>query len=353
MLRLNSLPRREGCWGIDLKTDIHDLFLGNIRLLAFIDRAICYFRLGRYDKALEMIVETGDGINNTCEAIISERDYFAELMPEAVSDMLKTMLAAKQSRDYALLTDLYEMQLAPFICKVQEIIIRQEDFLVFDEETYRHNIELLTSKVDASVTKADESLGVTRSMSTGKLAEFEDRREREKVNRNAALLEPLIPKELLDKGYSVEFTACGLMTAKAPLPGGSSIYLHTNNRMTMESFTLAYSWISPEIETYIVCGLGMGYHIEELISLAPDSRVCVYETDINILKLYAAFTEASLLTDRRVSIIYDPDGAMLEHRLGSIGRDDKVCIHFPSYRRMTGGERLSSLVPWGRLVERC
>lgn len=336
-----------------MKNDVHDIFIGNIRLLAFIDRAICYFRMGRYDKALEMLGETGDGINDTCEAIINDREYFSALSTESVGEMLRALLEAKHNRDYELLTDLYEMQIAPFICKVQEIIITKEDFLVFDEETYAHNIDLLVAKADASVERVDSLLHVTGMMNTSEIAEFEDKREREKVNRAAALKEPLIPIELLDKGYSVEFTACGLMTVKAFLTKDKSIYLHTNNRVTMESFTLAYSWLEDEIESYIVCGLGMGYHIEELISLAPDSRIYVYESDINIIKLYAAFTQASLLTDKRVSIIYDPDGAMLEQRLGNIGRDEKVCVHFPSYRRMDGGERFMSLVPWSRLVERC
>ena len=49
---------------------VREVFEDNIKLLGYIDRALIFFRQCRYDKALYMISQTGDGINTLCDAII-------------------------------------------------------------------------------------------------------------------------------------------------------------------------------------------------------------------------------------------------------------------------------------------
>ena len=38
--------------GQDMNEKLHTLFLSNIKLLAYVDRAICCFRMSMYDRAL-------------------------------------------------------------------------------------------------------------------------------------------------------------------------------------------------------------------------------------------------------------------------------------------------------------
>ena len=57
--------------------------------------------------------------------------------------------------------------------------------------------------------------------------------------------------------------------------------------------------------------------------------------------------------DQNVFIIYDPDMQLLEKKLEEDRKSRKVCIHYPSFRRMPHTPKLSELVPWSGLVEKC
>ena len=354
-----------------MNNDLHSLFISNIKLLAYVDRAICCFRMSMYDRALEMISLTGDGISGLCDAVIKDRDYFSDFTTESVEEILTRLLEAKKARDYTLLADLYEMQLVPFICSVQETIVRREDLLVFDEDSYNKNIKTMRAKIDVSMLRYDADLPAVGEPGSEAALAHEDERERFRVNRNALLEEPMLPERLLAQGYTVEFTSSGLMTLKAPLKiaedmhGNSrsasddsdkdagSIYLHTNMRVVMEGFMLAGSWFNKETQDYDVVGLGLGYHVAELVNLAPSSRIMIFESDMDVIKLYCAFTDAGLLMDSNVFIIYDPDLKLLEKRLSESSKAGKVCIHYPSFRRMPYMKKLADLVPWSGLVEKC
>jgi len=305
-----------------------------------------------YDRALEMISLSGDGINEICEAVIRDRDYFSNVSTDSVSDMLAKILEAKQHKDYTLLADLYEMQLVPFICEVQELIIKREDILVYDEPSYRKNIATMRAKLDVSMLKYDADLHLSDTGSAS-YAAYEDERLRQKVNRNALLEEPMQPQKLLEQGYTVEFTSSGLMTLKAPLSGNEGIYMHTNMRIINEAFMLAGAWYSPDVTAYNVVGLAMGYHVGELVNLAPETRIYVYENDMNIIKLYCAFTDAGLLLCKNVFIIYDPDLSLFKGKLKHMPHSERVCVHYPSYRRIPASVAPSEVVPWSKTVEKC
>jgi len=328
-----------------------------------------------YDRALEMISLTGDGISGLCKAVIGNRDYFSDFPTESIEEMLGKLLDAKKARDYTLLADLYEMQLVPFICSVQELIVKREDILVFDEESYEKNIKTMRAKIDVSMLRYDSDFPALTKPGSEEFAVHEDERERFRVNRNALLEEAMLPEQLLSLGYTVEFTSSGLMTLKAPLKAVSprnmndnkrrileneslennteSIYLHTNMRVIMEGFMLAGSWYNKEVTEYDIVGLGLGYHAAELINLAPESRITIYESYMNVIKLYCAFTDGQLLSEPNVFIIYDPDMKLLEKRLEKNVKTGKVCIHYPSFRRMPYMRKLAELVPWSELVEKC
>lgn len=321
-------------------SDIRFIFEENIKLLGIIDRTVLAFREGRYDEALETIAGSGDGINIVCDAVFKDREYFKAVSTESVGRMLNDIIEARHKKDYVLLADLYELQLAGFIGRVQELILDREDFLDFNIDTYNNNIRYLELKLEAAASETAAERD-------------DDEARRLLVNRNASLEAPLSPEHLLEAGYSVEFTACGLMTLKAPREEGEPIYLHTNASIVRESALLARTWYRPGVRRYIVYGFGLGYHIAELLRLDPAAEVLVFESDINILKLYAAFTEAELLHDSRVSICLDEDRAITHRILAGAGEKERVCIHYPSLRRLKTEDELYSFVPKGRGVEKC
>lgn len=323
-------------------TDIRSIFENNIKLSSYVEKAVIMVREGRCDEALGMIAESAEGINVLCDAVLNNRGYFGNISEESIGEMLRNILEAKKQKDYVLLADIYELQLGSFIGSVQGLILEKEDFLDFDPNTYYTRIAVLKTRLEAGM----------RSMA-GVLGYSDDEMLRRKVNREAELDEPLSPEELLSKGYSVEFTSCGLMTVRAAMENGNGIYLHTNANIPRESFLLADSWHESGVSAYTVFGLGMGYHVEELAELDKWAGITVFESDINILKLYAAFSNGALLKNDRISFVYDPDRTLIEAEIAAKADNERICVHYPSMRRAASGEKLEAQVPFARIVERC
>ncbi|MCR5768693.1 MAG: hypothetical protein K6G45_09425 [Lachnospiraceae bacterium] len=323
--------------------NVREIFEENIKMLGYIDRALIYCRQCRYDKALYMISQTGDGINTLCDAIIKDPEYFGKVSADSISEMLSGILEARRKKDYILLGDLYELQVISFITGVQQIILNKEDFLDFTPEVYTTNIERMKAMAGDGLNELNSALGDQ--------AIPEDEFIRTGVNSMALLDQPLEPENLLKRGYSIEFTSCGMLTMRAPFGEDEPIYLHTNGNIVKENFMLAQEWSAAKASKYIVFGFGLGYHINELRLLNPDAQIIVYESDPNVLKLYAAFADGRLLDDRKISIVPDPGRTLIEKRLGVLDKDEGVCIHYPSMRREPSGQRLSLLVPWSQVVE--
>ena len=322
---------------------VREVFEDNIKLLGYIDRALIYCRQCRYDKALYMLAQTGDGINTICDAIVKDPDYYGKVSTDSISEMLSGILEARRKKDYVLLADLYEMQVISFIIGIQQIILNKEDFLDFTAEIYTANIERMKDMVGDGLNELNDSLG--------EAGFSEDDFIRMGVNSLALLDQPLEPENLLKSGYSVEFTSCGMLTMRVPFGEEDPIYLHTNGNIVKESFLLAQTWSVRKAGKYIVFGFGMGYHINELRLLNPDAQIIVYESDPNVLKLYSTFSDGALLEDSNISIVLDPDRELIEKRLGCLDKDEEVCIHYPSMRRDRVGQRLSLLVPWAQIIE--
>ena len=335
-----------------MQTDTRRIFELNKKLIGEVDRAVCMFRIGRYDKALEYTADTADEINAAADAVMQDREYFDSVPTDFIEGMLKSIVDATVAKDYCLLADIYEMQLSTFVCGLQELILGREQFLEFDNTRYRESISALKSVLREMIEERDD-LSV-------------DEQKRFRVNLNAKLDDMFDPAELLKKGFNLEFTSSGLMTIAAPYRGGR-IYLHSNGRIINESLQLALNWYDAMVDEYVVYGFGMGYHIEELHRLAPDKRIVVYESDLDVLKLYCAFRgDTSLLTEENVFIVYDRDMKLISGKLkgtapaaegqkyifvGDDGRIIKVCIHYPSYRRSPGCREIDNALPWKAAVE--
>ena len=311
-------------WGTDLgkNADSIIIFHKNTELLGLADKAIYYFREQQYDKALTIVAETIDQINYIVEKIITDRNYFNLVSTESLIEMLTGILKAKKNKDYILLADLYEMQLVNFLCSVQQLIVNKEEF-VYEQESYEENIRLLT---------------------------------KENPFLKDSLQEAMNPAILLERGYRVEFSSCGLMTLGAEAEG-DKFYFHTNNRISKESFLLAKHWYKEDIKNYVIYGFGFGYHLSEVRKLAPDATIEVYESDSNILQLACAFTDMKpLLEDPKITIIYDPDYQWLKERLSKLGVEDDFEIHYPSLKNVKDKKvkkMLENYIPWSKVLEYC
>ena len=122
-----KLIKKAGCvWQVDIRK----IFETNKELIGAVDRAVCFFRTGRYDKALEWVADTADEIHLVTDAVMTDREYFSEISVDFIGEMLQNIVEATQRKDYVLLCDLYDMQLATFICGVQEHILKKEQYLL-------------------------------------------------------------------------------------------------------------------------------------------------------------------------------------------------------------------------------
>ncbi|MDK2808564.1 MAG: hypothetical protein PWP24_1300, partial [Clostridiales bacterium] len=198
-----------------MKDKIRQVFDNNIELIEKVDKAVYYFREEVYDRALFYVVDSIDNINRLVKAFLEEEAYFSQVEENSVLSMIENILFAKKSKDYVLLADLLELQLSSFLCEIQELIIEKEEF-PYSVETYQTNLPYIEA-IDSSL--------------------FE------------RLREPEDARKLLEKGYAVEYSSCGLMTLAA-LEGGSKFYFHTNNHVMQEAFLLARKWTKKKAQEY-------------------------------------------------------------------------------------------------------
>ncbi len=289
---------------MNMQEQIRIIFRNNIEVIEYSDKAISYFKRQNYHLALVFATRTIDAIQAMVEDVIACQTYFNEhgsiVIPHHILEMLENLLATLENRDYILFTDLLELQFNPFIISLQEEVVRKEGntFGIFQ---YEDNMKLLEHK--------DERLAKT-------------------------LKNIVSPGRLMDEGYNMEYTSCGLMTM-ALFDGQQKYYVHSNGQVMKEARILAEEWFHPDKFEYIIYGLGLGYHVKELLSLDETLTIKVFESDINVIQMAIAFTDMKLLlTNDRVQIIYDPKFEKYSYFLKNIGESIVNVIHYPSIRNI-------------------
>ncbi len=303
-----------------MNESIGDIFKYNIGLLAKMDKAVIYFREQECDKALKLIANSIDEVKLSIELIISNREYFNVVKTESMLEMLTGILEAKRNSDYVLLADLLELQLINFLTGVQELIISKEE-IEFNEDNYNNSTKMLMSHSEG----------------------FEE-----------MLHEPINTARLLEKGYRVEFTSCGLMTLAAENQG-ERFYFHTNNKIQTEAFLLARNWYQMERKHYNIYGFGMGYHLRELLAIDPQAEITIYESDVNVIQLACAFTDLSkVFINPKVKVIFDPAFDKVKKLLADPKEVTGLLVHYPSYKNIRsteGRELLAPSLPWLKVLE--
>ena len=278
-----------------MPSDLNQLFQKNTDYIDMIDKIIFYLRAQNYDKA----VRTSTNFFNLLEPGMALLQKVAGAVRfEVLNTILTRLFQAQGSKDYVLQADLYELQLRKYFIDLQEDIISSDGF-VMDESIFENNREAIYQ-----------------------------------VNPDLCELiyHGTSPFDLAEQGYEVEFSSCGLTTLAMTDKLGR-YYLHSNNRISDEAFALASSWYDEEITGYIVYGFGLGYPVKELMQLDSNISIEVYEADINILKLAAAYTKlTSIINKPNIKLIYDPQHKHLLNRLANLKEEEKFVIHYPSLR---------------------
>lgn len=307
-----------------MEETIKSVFEENIKLIGLIGRAVYFLRTQEYDRAFELISETAEPINIVTEAVLGNREYFGVVSIESIEEMIKGITEAKRKRDYVLLADLMEMQLLNFVCSVEEFILKKEDFLAFDMEVYGDNIRRMKEDSENAIREIYRA-----AMPEGADADLAS------ANTCALFDEELDPGRLLSEGFFVEYSSCGLMTLAGTDNEGNKFYYHSNNMIEQEAFLFAQRCTREKADLYIVFGFGMGYHIDQLSKCAPGCKILVFEPDMRVLKLAAAFSKiGELLSNKNVRVAYDPDLLLFEKAVSAAqGASFAVAVHEPSLRK--------------------
>lgn len=283
---------------------IRKIFYKNVDLINISGKTISYLRIQNYYKALAFSTSTIETIMSILEDIILNQAYFNDYTNLVdvyyINNMLGGLLEAQENKDYILLADLYEKQLNPFLLSLQEVIINKEEF-EFDKDQYEKNIKIITN--------INFKLG--------------------ELLRNS-----IDPLKLLDLGYSIEYTSCGLFTL-ALYDNEKKYYLHTNGQIHHEAGIIAREWFSDDKSEYLIYGLGLGYHVKELLELDESIDIKVFESDLNIIQLACAFTDMSkLLSYDNLQLIYDPNLINLNKSIQNMNQNTTYVIHYPSMRNI-------------------
>lgn len=251
------------------------------------------FRRQNYFMALRTLELLTEGLVAVVQEFLTDSKLKVyDLDMENFSVLLSGVMNAQENEDYVLIADLLELQIVPWLQQVQELMIGSVSFEV-DEEQVCNNLTGI-SKQDAALAKKLENL--------------------------------VIPQE-----YVVEPTSSGLLTLRITDYTGA-YYFHSNNNPVLEGKIFADQYYSIDSDSYIVFGLGLGYHIKAMLDLDDGLTIDIIEPDINVICTAVYWSDLSWIYENpRVHLIYDPDYTKL---LKLLDVDSHLIIHNPSLRHV-------------------
>lgn len=217
---------------------------------------------------------------------IIEQEYFIA--------MLSGILNAQEEQDHILLGDLLELQLVPLLYQIQDTIRSLED-ITCKAEILEENLKIL--------------------------------------NKRQNLLIKLIREYKEEPNYTllIEDTTTGDYTLKIH-EDEKQYYFHSNKDPVEEARILIEDYIEQDKEHYIVYGLGLGYHVQELCKKEKYKKITIIESDLNIIIQTLTFRDLREVIDQEnVELIYDENLTILADLLQNSNRV-KVIIHYPSMR---------------------
>ncbi len=134
--------------------------------------------------------------------------------------------------------------------------------------------------------------------------------------------------------YSIEPSSSGFFTAKY-IP--TNTYLHSNCNPLDEARRLAEFYFDEEKSSYVVYGLGLGYHVKALNDISLKSMVIeVYESDKFLIDYVKSNDCFNLFTSENIKIIHDQNGDLFLKKLSN--PDTGLFIHYPSLLKISNNE---------------
>lgn len=257
------------------------------------------FRKQNFYIATSKLTKLLGNLDTVAGYIFSQED-FKELAGE-LQLILPTLLDAQDNCDYVLQADIIEGDLLPLLYKLQ--IAFQERDLVQVPVFFDKNMNSLK----------EYDFGLYKLLNNENLIE----------GKNALLSDKL----------TLSLAINGQPTAQT-FVNGQSFYLHSSVNPEIEARFLVDSL--KMTEDYIVFGMGLGYHVLELLNRYRSARVHIFES--NIYLLYMAFTYidwTTYIANGRMRVVYNDDLKQLVSELSGRFAEMKnaeLLVHYPAIK---------------------
>jgi hypothetical protein len=131
-----------------------------------------------------------------------------------------------------------------------------------------------------------------------------------KLAERIEALHPLEP-------YTVQASKSGPPTVAVQTADGRSTFLHSRYEPAQEAKRLVETLEIADQIVYYIFGLGLGYHLDELLSrVSSEAILCVFEPDLRLIRTALQARDLTkVLESRRVMFFTQPDKADLFTRL--------------------------------------
>lgn len=302
-----------------------EVFIVNMNVINSARAMIASVRHQDYKQAMSELARiTGILIKNS-DLILQNVEYYNQhgtiVTEDSYIRIIKNITNAQETEDYLYLADILQTELIPLFEKMQDVIKTTEDNL-YDEHDYiqrnKIHLEVLLESLQAEHCKEHTA----------------DDNETKKVLlqiKNIQRLLKIIETYKIDNidysEYTIQSAINGELTMQMGITG---IHIHSTVNPTAEGRNLAQEYYKIEYNRYIVLGIGLGYHVKELLNMyAP--QILVIESDINMLMLALMNMEFEELEDGRLQIIYDKDYTELANYITG-RRDEKIVIYAPELK---------------------
>lgn len=280
----------------------------NIQLQSIIQNIIYACHTQNYDRVVRTFTDMTNRLMSVLESVFEDVSFYNQELelvnPEGVSASLQDILAAQENKDYVLLADLLELQMVPFLQSLQEAI-RTYDMESVSPTAWESNMSVLKNK--------DEALWK-------QITAYHE--EYEKANAEGTW----------QGAHHLEDTNCGAFTMAGQDAQGV-YYYHSNVNPLKEAADFARYYYQPGCEEYVIWGLGLGYHLQEMMKLDDGIHLTIYESDMDVIyHCLNAVDLSACLGMANVTLIYDPQFIKITDTLENI--TENFILHYPSLRHI-------------------
>ncbi|MBU5469326.1 DUF115 domain-containing protein [Falcatimonas sp. MSJ-15] len=304
---------------------MNELFIANTSVIDSARVIIAAARHQDYRKAMVELTKITRMLLKSSDFILQNIEYYNQygiiVTEDSYISLIKIITDAQETEDYLYLADILQTELIPLFEKMQDVIKKTEANL-YDEYDYmqsnKMHLEVLLESLQTEYSKMDDTDNNESQKILSKI---------KKVKELLTIIESYKIDNIDYSEYIIQSAINGELTMQM---GTTGIHIHSTVNPTAEGRNFAQEYYRIEYNSYIVLGIGLGYHVKELLNMyAP--QIIVAESDINMLMLALINMEFEELEDGRLQIIYDKDYTELATYITG-ERDEKIVIYAPELK---------------------